>query len=133
MRVRAPNHDVYRVGRRWLPWRRHRHDPEWSLDAVDLDIGDDLGGLVLGIVLSVLVALLAPIVLVFLLTGAELVLLVAVLPFAVAGRVLLGRHWTVEVRRRRALVHEETAGSWTQSGKHIAGIAAEIRRGRIPA
>lgn len=137
MKVSAPDGEVYRVRRRWLPWRRRGKDLDLPLDidmaALDPSLGDDLGSIVLGLVAAIVIALLAPIILVFLITGVEFVLLLALLPFALAGRMLFGHDWTIEVRHGRTLVHEEAGGTWTQSGKHIVGIAAEIRSGRIPA
>jgi hypothetical protein len=70
---------------------------------------------------------------VLLLTGIELVLLLAILPFAVGARVVFGRHWTVEVRRGFTPVHEERAGSWTASGVRIQEIAKQIQTGCVPA
>lgn len=132
-----PDGQTWRVSRRWLPLparaRRRVRDSGagggWPADGgtdggsdcgpdggsdggsyggsdgwgFDLSDGGDLVGLVLGLVLLAVVAVLAPL----LLPVVELVVLVVLLPFAVLGRVLLGRRWTIEVRRGWRPVHYE--------------------------
>lgn len=120
---------MWRVSRRWVPWRRRL---KGSLDAVpDLpsSLGDDPVSAVIGLLLLVL---LLPFLVLVLLAGIELLLLLLALPLALAGRVLLGRHWTVEVREGFTPVHEEPAGDWQASGVRIHELADLLRRGEAP-
>lgn len=132
VKVRDPQGQTWRVTRRWVPWRRRL---KGSLDALpDLpggtSLGDDPVSLVIGLVLLVL---LLPFLLLGLVAGLELLLLLAVFPFALLGRVLLGRHWTVEVRRGFRPFWEQEAGDWQASGVRIHEVADAIRRGDPPA
>lgn len=137
MKVTDPDGQSWRVSRRWVPWRRRR----WSRDDLpapdpSLDLGGGLEEAVFGLVLLVvlfLVLLVAPVVLLALLVAMEFLLLFVLLPFAVLGRVLFGRHWHVELRRGWTPWHEEAAGGWQASGLRIHDLAADVRRGTIPA
>ena len=130
MKVRTPAGQTWRVGRRWLPWRRRL---KGSLDSVpDLGIGtlgDDPVSAIIGII--VLVIALPFLVLAFV-AGVEFLLVLLLLPFAVLGRVVFGRHWTVVARRGWTPWWEEPAGDWQQSGVRIHEIADAIRRGGVP-
>jgi hypothetical protein len=92
-------------------------------------LGDDP---ISAIVAVVALVLLAPFILVVVVAGAEFLLLLLVLPFAILGRVLLGRHWTVEVRRGWRPWWEVRAGDWQASGLRIHEIADAVRRGQLP-
>ena len=128
--MRSPDGQTWRVSRRWVPWRRRLKG--W-LDAMPstpgLHLGDDPISLIIGLIL-LLVAI--PIILIMLVAGLELLLLLLVLPFAILGRVLLGRHWTVEVRRGWAPYWEERSGGWQESRRRIHALAEEIARGEVP-
>ncbi|WP_345263500.1 hypothetical protein [Nocardioides nanhaiensis] len=129
MKVRSPGGQVWRVSRRWVPWRRRLRG---SLDAVpDLPggLGDDPVSAIVGLVLLVLAL---PFLVLVLLAGLELLLLLLVLPVALLGRVLLGRHWTVEVRRGWAPWTEQPAGDWQASGVAVHELADRLRRGEVP-
>lgn len=129
MKVHGPGGQVWRVSRRWVPWRRRL---KGSLDAVpDLPsgLGDDPVSVVVGLVLLVLAL---PFLVLALLAGLELLLLLLVLPVALLGRVLLGRHWTVEVRRGWSPWTEQPAGDWQASGVTIHELADRLRRGEVP-
>lgn len=130
MKVRDPRGQAWRVSRRWVPWRRRL---KGALDGVpDLGVGslgDDPISLVIGLVLLVV---LLPFLLLFLVAGLELLALLAALPLAVLGRVLLGRHWTVEVRRGWRPWWEMRSGDWAASRLQIHDIAAAIERGELP-
>jgi len=129
VKVRDPGGQVWRVSRRWVPWRRRL---KGALDAApDLPggLGDDPVSAVVGLVLLVLAL---PFLVLALLAGIELLLLLLVLPVALLGRVVLGRHWTVEVRQGFTVVHEEPAGDWQASGVRIHELAAQLRRGERP-
>lgn len=136
MKVRAPGGQVYRVTRRWVPWQRKSR--RLSLDGFELPIsppsGDDpISAILMVLWLVIALPIIVVIVAVMLLTGIELLLLLAVLPFAIGARVVFGRHWTVEVRRGFTPIHEEPAGSWRASGVRIQELAEQIRKGRVPA
>ena len=83
--------------------------------------------------LVIALPILVVVVAVMLLTGIELLLLLAILPFAIGARVVFGRHWTVEVRRGFHPIYEERAGSWAASGVRITDLAREIEAGNVPA
>ncbi|MDQ4111670.1 MAG: hypothetical protein M3306_11305 [Actinomycetota bacterium] len=135
MKVRTPAGQVYRITRRWVPWQRKSR--RMSLDGFDVPSppsGDDpISAILMVVWLVIALPLLVVAVAVMLLTGIELLLLLAILPFAVGARVVFGRHWTVEVRRAFTPIHEERAGSWTASGVRITELAREIESGNIPA
>ena len=92
-------------------------------------LGDDPVSAVIGIVLLVIAL---PFVVLALVAGVEFLLVLVVLPFAVLGRALFGRHWTVEVRRGWRPYWETLAGDWQESGLRIHATADEIRRGELP-
>ncbi|MFT4263868.1 MAG: hypothetical protein QM572_10845 [Nocardioides sp.] len=89
--------------------------------------GDDIIGAIGFFVLGLLLAALTPVILLALFTGIELLLLLAVLPFALAGRMLFGRRWWVQVRRGWRLTSEEMVGDWTASGARVRELANQIR------
>jgi hypothetical protein len=127
VKVTDPDGLTWRVRRRWLPWRLRRREPE-------VDPGPTGGGpedLVVGVVVALL-ALLVPVVLVVVFAAFEALLLLVLLPFALLGRVLLGRRWTVEVRRGWTPWWEEQADDWSTAGVRIHALAEEIRRGAVP-
>ncbi|MEI7055462.1 hypothetical protein WBG06_06575 [Nocardioides sp. CCNWLW239] len=136
MKVRTPGGQVYRVTRRWVPWQRKSR--RLSLDGFEVPIsppsGDDpISAILLVLWLVIAVPIIVAIVAVMLLTGIELLLLLAILPFAVGARVVFGRHWTVEVRRGFTPIHEERTGDWRASGVRIHEIAEQIQAGNVPA
>lgn len=92
-------------------------------------LGDDPVSVVLAVVALVL---LLPFIVLVLVAGAEFLLLLVVLPFAILGRVVLGRHWTVEVRRGWRPWWEVQAGDWQSSSVRIHEIADAVRRGDLP-
>lgn len=130
MKVRDPHGQTWRVTRRWVPWRRKL---KGALDSVPdvgaTGLGDDPISMIVGLVLLVL---LLPFLVLAFVAAIELLLVLLLLPVAVLGRVLLGRHWTVEVRRSFTPFHEEPAGSWSDAGQRIAAISAMIAEGRLP-
>ncbi|WP_325477265.1 hypothetical protein [Nocardioides sp.] len=130
MKVRDPQGQTWRVTRRWVPWRRRL---KGTLDAMpslpSSGLGDDPVSAIIGIVLLIL---LLPFLLLALVAGLELLLLLLVLPFAVLGRVLFGRHWTIEARRGFRPWWEEQVGDWQAAGVRIHEVAEEIRHGHAP-
>lgn len=122
--------------RRWVPWQRKSR--RLSLGGLEVPIGppsgdDPISAILLVLWLVIALPIIVVVVGIMLLTGIELVLLLAILPFAIGARVVFGRHWTVEVRRGFTPIHEERAGSWTASGVRIKELAREIESGNVPA
>jgi hypothetical protein len=125
VRVRDPQGQVWRVSRRWVPWRRRLKG--WLGETFSwLTIGDDPVSLVLLVVVGI------PFLLVAVLALAELLLLLLVLPFALLLRVAFGRHWVVEVRRGFRIWWEDDGGDWRASGTRLHDLAAAIGRGDVP-
>ena len=76
-------------------------------------LGDDPISVIIGLIALII---LLPFLLIALIAGLELLLLLLVLPIALLGRVVLGRHWTVEVRHGWTPYAEQPAGDWQESG-----------------
>jgi hypothetical protein len=136
VKVDDPDGQTWRISRRWVPWRRRRwrdiNPPGADLNGLATGLPDDVVGLALLVVLVLIAVLLVPLLLLPLLLVAEVVLLLLLMPFAVAGRVLLGRRWCVEVRRGWSPWMEQPAGDWGDSSVLIHEIADDIRRGVVP-
>lgn len=125
--MRDPQGQVWRVTRRWVPWRRRLKDSLDSAPDLPFDgLGDDPISAIVGIVLLII---LLPFLVLALVAGLELLLILLVLPFAVLARVLFGKHWHVEVRRGFTPVHEVEAGDWQASGLKIHELAGLLERG----
>lgn len=127
MKVKDQHGQTWRVTRRWVPWRR-RLKGSWDL-APDLpmgSLGDDPISAIVGIVFLII---LLPFLVLVLIAGLELLVILAVLPFAVLGRMAFGKHWHVEVRRGFTPVYELEAGGWRASGERIQALAGAIQRG----
>lgn len=133
MKVTDPDGQVWRVSRRWVPWRRKIKDvPTGGLDVPDFGVDDDLGIFaIIGLILFVIFVL--PFLLLAFLVAAEFALILLVLPFAVLGRVLFGRRWHVELRRGWKPWTEVEAGRWTEATLTIHQLADAVRRGETPA
>lgn len=133
VKVEDPSGQVWRVSRRWVPWRRGRWQDVGPGDpsGLGLALPDDPAGLVLVIVV-VLIAVLGPFLLVPIFLAAELLLLLLLVPFAVVGRVVLGRRWCVELRRGWSPWAEHPAGDWRASTVRIHEMADAVRRGQLP-
>lgn len=65
-----------------------------------------------------------------LVTGAEVLALLTILPVAIVGRMFFGKRWSVQVRRGWTLEREERVGDWTRSGRHVRAAAKEITTAR---
>jgi hypothetical protein len=111
MKVQSPDGQVWRVTRRWVPWRQRLNNPDPN--QVRYTSSDSWWSLGLLAILELLV---------------ELVLL----PFAVIGRAVFGLKWSVEVRRGWKPYTEETVGDWHGSGVRIQELANAIRLGDLP-
>ncbi|WP_147384871.1 hypothetical protein [Nocardioides cavernaquae] len=134
MKVRDPDGQTWRVSRRWLPWRRSvRNKDDIGLELPTDVGGDDFGLSLIFFAVVFVLFLVAPIVLVIFFAAFEVVLLLVLMPFAVLGRVVFGRHWHVELRRGWRAWTEIDAGEWRGSAMKIHEIADAVRRGEIPA
>ena len=127
MKVKDPSGQTWRVSRRWVPWRRRvRGAFDWL---PNLPGGDDPISMVLS---AIMLFLFLPVILLAVVAGLEMLLVLLVLPFALLGRMIFGRHWTIEARLDWTPVWEESAGSWSQSGRAIQDVATAIRQGHLP-
>ncbi|UMG93328.1 hypothetical protein [Nocardioides sp. TF02-7] len=129
MKVRSPDGRTWRVSRRWVPWRRRLKGALDSAPDLPSGLGDDPVSAIIGLVFLVI---LLPFLLLVLVAGLELLVLLVVMPFAVGARIVLGRHWYVEVRRGWTPYLEEEAGDWQASGVLIHDLAARLERGDVP-
>lgn len=132
MKVTSPDGQVWRVTRRWVPWRARRRRP----DRDEPDLGsvlsaDDLSG-VLFVLAVGLVLTLFPVLFVGPALVLEFFVVLFLVPFAALTRVAFGRHWTVEARRGWRVVWEQPAGDWRTSGLRITEVAEEIQQGTMP-
>ena len=111
-----------------MPWRRRL---KGFTDAVPdfPELGDDPISAVIGIIFLII---LLPFVLLALVSGLEFLLLLVVMPFGILGRVLFGKHWTIEVRQGWRPWWEAPGGDWRESGLRIHDVAADIQRGTLP-
>lgn len=130
MKVVDPQGRTWRVSRRWMPWRRKTSTGSWG-DGPQLSgsLGDDPVSMVIGLVLLVLFI---PFLVLAIIVALEMLLLLLLLPFAILGRMLLGRHWRVEVRDGWTFAWEVEAGDWAQSGRTIEHVAQGLRTGMPP-
>ncbi|WP_068266353.1 hypothetical protein [Janibacter limosus] len=130
MKVVDPQGRTWRVSRRWMPWRRKTRFGSWGDGPVfSGSLGDDPISAIIGIVLLILFI---PVLVLGLVVALEMLLLLLVLPFAIVGRMLLGRHWRVEVRERWTFAWEAEVGDWSDSGRAIDTIARGLRQGMPP-
>jgi len=141
-RIVAPDGVEWRVGRRWMT-RPVRPSLKWRRDAgSDLLTsgswpgGDSAGSLEETALILVGVLVVALVLVPVLLFGIELIALEWVLAVGLAGRVLLGRPWTVQARSvlpagvERQL--EWNVKGWRQSGRVIDEVAQQLASGREP-
>lgn len=134
MKVTDPAGEEFRVRRRWLPWRWRKRisGKPWDIDPLSgLDLVDGFGAVIASIALLIALVFLVPVVLLVLLTGVEFLLLLLVLPVALIGRLVLGKHWQVEVRQGWKLRYEVDGGDWSQSRVVIDDLANRIALGQL--
>lgn len=129
MKVVDPQGRTWRVSRRWMPWRRKASTGRWGDGPTAGSLGDDPISMVIGCFTLVL---LLPFVVLAIVVALEMLLLLLLLPFAILGRVLLGRHWRVEVRDGWTFAWETEAGGWSESGRMIEHVAGGLRMGMPP-
>jgi hypothetical protein len=105
----------------------------WDLTQAAFDFGgDSIAGFLIGIVALVALCFVLPIVFLLLITGVEWLVLLVLLPVALLGRLLFGKHWTIEVRHDGSL-WEIDGGTWRESQAKFRQIAAQIQGGEAPA
>jgi hypothetical protein len=142
-RIVTPDGVEWRVGRRWMT-RRVRRSWAWRRDtgsdllaSGSFPGGDWAGGLEEAALILVGVIVIALVLVPVLLFGVELIVVGCVLAASLAGRVLLGRPWTVEARSLGSAGSERqlewSVPGWRRSGKVIGEIARELAAGREPA
>jgi hypothetical protein len=142
-RIVTPDGVEWTVGRRWMTrpvrrsWASRREAGGELLTGASFPGGDWAGGGLEGAVLIIAGVLVLALVLVpVLLFGIELITVGCVLAASLAGRILLGRPWTIEARIVRpagsARQLEWSVPGWRRSGKVIAEIAQELAAGREP-
>ena len=140
--VTGPQGERWRVKRKWIPrkvrWRGKDRDlPDGLLDGAELlSVGDELP--VVGVIAAVIAALVVGIALVLFVVPAlifllELVLVLALVCLGAAGRVLLGRPWTVEARRVAGdEVLEWRVRGWRASDAKVGEVADLLEAGMTP-
>ncbi|AXH96065.1 hypothetical protein DV701_07915 [Ornithinimicrobium avium] len=64
--------------------------------------------------------------------AAELALLLLLVPVLALTRVLLGRHWIVEVTTDLRAVWETEVGTWPQTRQAITSMASGLEQGIYP-
>jgi hypothetical protein len=138
VQVRDRDGRTWRVGRRWLPWRRRvREVPDFDFgwDLPDLGgLADDLPGFLVGLLIGLAVIIALPFVLLALGFLLEVSLLLALLPVAVLVRVALRRPWTVQViAPDDSLASAEPVVGWRESGERVAARASTLREHRSEA
>ena len=95
MKVVDPQGGTWRVSRRWVPWRRRlRVDGGPDIPGGG-NLGDDPISLIIGLILFILVL---PFLVIAGIALLEMLLLLLLVPFVIAGRILFGRQWRIEVR-----------------------------------
>jgi hypothetical protein len=142
-RVVAPDGVEWTVGRRWMTRRvrsslaSRREAGGELLTGAPLPGGDWAGGGLEGIAVLIAGVLVLALALVpVLLFGIELIIVGCVLAAGLAGRILLGRPWTIEARIVRPVGSERqlewSVSGWHRSGRVIAEVAAALAAGREP-
>jgi hypothetical protein len=142
-RIVTPDGVEWTVGRRWMSrtarrsWATRRQAGGELLTSAPLPGGDWAGGGLEGAVLIIAGVLVVALVLLpVLLFGIELIIVGCVLAASLAGRILLGRPWTIEARIVRPAGSERqlewSVPGWRRSGKVIGEIAQELAAGRDP-
>ena len=125
MKVTDPQGRTWRVSRRWVPWRRRTRFPR----APDLP-GSWLDDDAITTAITILFAL--PTLVMTAVALAEVALLLLLLPVLALGRVVLGRHWVVEVTSELRPVWEAEVGTWPQTRRAIASMASGLEQGIYP-
>jgi hypothetical protein len=128
MRVRDLDGRTWRVGRRWLPWRRRIRDaPDADMTGI-AEHGDDLPSFFVLLLIGLAASFIVPILLLVIGIVLELALLFVLFPVVVLIRVTLRRPWVVQVIGPDGKVSRvEKVVGWRESGDRIASLAIELR------
>jgi hypothetical protein len=134
--IEDPRGRRWSVHRRWLGLRRPRwrgvEDPGFGNFGDVGGLGDDpLSAIVAVIGLILVLLFLVLFALPILIFGAELVLILAVAALGLAGRVLLGRPWTLEARSHDGRLVTRQAGGWRNSREALATLRDDAAAGRL--
>ncbi len=130
MKVEDPTGQTWRITRRWVPWRRRLKGTLGDMpNLLPSGLGNDP---VSAVIFLICLVIMLPFLVLALIAGVELLLVLLLLPFALLGRAVFGRHWTVEARRGFRIWWETPAGDWQASLLKIHDVADEIRIGNLP-
>jgi len=130
VKVEDPTGQTWRVTRRWVPWRRRwKSELRTPTDLAPSGLGEVPAG---AIVFLVCLVIAIPLLVLSLIAGAQLLLVVLLVPLALLGRAMFGRNWTIEARKGYAIWWETPAGDWQASMIKIHEVADEIRIGALP-
>ena len=137
-----PHGERWQVRTKWMPrklrWKGKDRDlPVELMDGAELlSLGDDLP--VVGVIAAVVAGVVVAIGLVLFIVPAlifvlELLFVLALVGLGIAGRILLGRPWTVEARRAGSdEVLEWKVRGWRASGAKVDEIADQLEAGLTP-
>jgi len=89
-------------------------------------LGDDPISAVIAVIFLIIAI---PFLVLGLIALVELLLVLLLLPVALAGRVFFGRHWVIEARKGFSVEWDERAGDWQTSGLRIHEVAEALERG----
>ena len=92
-------------------------------------LGDDPISAIIAIIFLVIAI---PFLVLGLIALVELLLVLLLLPVALVGRVIFGRHWVVEARKGFSVEWDERSGDWQASGLRIRAVADALERGAGP-
>ncbi|WP_134764669.1 hypothetical protein [Nocardioides sp. 1609] len=121
MKVSDPTGQVWRVSRRWVPWRRRFK--KWLPQVLGWLGADDPLSILLVVLVGIPFAVAALV---------ELAVMLLVLPFAVLHRAAVRRRWTVEARKGLRIWWDDDGGDWSASAARIRAVAADVERGVLP-
>ncbi len=131
MLIEDPRGRRWSVRRRWLGLRRPRwrgaEDPGFG----DLDVGDDPSGILAVIGLILVVIFIVFFALPIVIFGVELAVLLGAAALGLAGRLLLGRPWTLEARSDDGRLVTRQAGGWRDSQEALATLRDDAAAGRL--
>jgi hypothetical protein len=134
--IKDPRGHRWSVHRRWLGLRRPRwrgaEDPGFGNFGDVGDLGDDpLSAIVAVIGLILVLLFLVVFTLPILIFGVELVIVLTAAALGLAGRVLLGRPWTLAARSDDGRLVTREARGWRNSREALATLRDDAAAGRL--
>ena len=126
MKVEDPAGEIWRIKRRWLPWRPRLREGAFDLGTHVSDVAD--GPLLLFLLGLVLI----PVAVVLAVFVAEIALVLLVLSLLTFGRSIFIGRWPIEIFRGKALVHVESVRGWADSRRRMLDMADGVRLGSPP-